>query len=80
MKLRKISIYDIKTNKEIQTTYSLGNDYQLHVNEESGEDYMNITELGYGEPCSGILRHWDTKEKLIAELEGIIKRLKEFKQ
>lgn len=45
------------------------------VSHEAGNPHISVQE--YGEPCSGILRHWGSPEALIAELEQIIKVIKE---
>lgn len=45
------------------------------VNHEAGVPHISVHE---GEPCSGILKHWGSPENLIAELEQIIKVIKEI--
>jgi len=62
--------------KKLQTTYQLTNDIQLIKNEELGD---HICLINFGETCSGILKYWGTKEKIIKDLENIIKKLKSFK-
>jgi hypothetical protein len=57
--------------KKVQTTYQ-GQYGTYHVSEEV-KNHLSVT--SFGEPCSGVLRHWGTKEELINELNGIIKEL-----
>jgi hypothetical protein len=64
-----------KTIKKIQSSYSLGNNFVLHVNEEF-PDHMSVTE--FGEPCSGILKHWGSKRQLIGELKSLVIFLEGF--
>ena len=60
-----------------QTTYVSGiGGFYITVNEEV-KDHMSVHK--YGEPCSGVLRHWGSKKELIKELKGIIKSIKELK-
>lgn len=66
--------------KKIQTTYVLVDNQRwsalITKNEEVGNNY-SIHD--YGEPCSGILKHWDTKENHIAFFEKVISELKKLK-
>jgi hypothetical protein len=62
--------------KKIQTIYKLTDSVNIVHNEEYPEHY-SLTE--FNEPCSGIIKHWGTKEALIAELEWIVKKLKQIK-
>jgi len=61
--------------KKLSTTYNLSTYTLLTVNEEV-KDHMSIHD--YGEPCSGILKHWGSKSELIKELKEIIMLLEEF--
>ena len=58
--------------KKIQTTYQLTDDTLLTVNEEF-TDHVSVH--GYGDPCSGILKHWATRKSIIKELQTIIAAL-----
>jgi len=60
--------------KKYQTTYT-GKYCQITVSEEI-KDHISIQD--FGEPCSGILRHWGTKKELIKELQNIIKEIEEL--
>lgn len=61
-----------------QTTFAVERtNFILTANEEA-KPYVSIHE--YGEPCSGVLKHWGTPEELIAECEHIIKILKAYEQ
>ncbi len=65
--------------KKGHTTYYDTNNkgiISLTVNEEC-EDNVSLHE--YGEPCSGVLKHWGSRDELIEELEYLIKLLKESK-
>jgi len=59
--------------KKTQTVYKLTENVMMTVNEETG-DHISIHD--YGEPCSGIVKHWGTKKEIIKELESIITALK----
>jgi hypothetical protein len=61
---------------KIETKYAISSDYQLIVSEEV-KNHMSIVE--YGEACSGILKHWGSKEKLIGEMKHLITLLEKFK-
>ena len=61
--------------KKIQTTYNINN-LCITVNEEY-PDHISVHE--YGEPCSGVLKRWVSKEEIIKELENIIKAIKLLK-
>lgn len=58
--------------KKTSTTYNVENEFCITVNEEA-VDYISIHD--FGEPCSGILKHWGSKKTLIAELRNIIKEI-----
>lgn len=62
--------------KKLQTTYQLIENKRWSIfltkNEETGDHY-SIHDSG--EPCSGVLKHWASKEDLIKELQAIIKAL-----
>ncbi len=65
--------------KKVTTTY-VSSEKSLKailitVNEEV-KDHISIHD--YGEPCSGILKHWGSSKQLIKELESIIKAIKEL--
>lgn len=45
----------------------------------ANEEYPHVSIHEYGEPCSGVLRHWGTVDELVEECEKIIKALKAFK-
>lgn len=66
--------------KKTSTTYELVSNMKwsalLTKNEESENSY-SIHD--YGEPCSGVLKHWDTIENHIGFFEKIIKELKKIK-
>lgn len=56
--------------KKASTTYSVGNlELLITVNEEF-PDHISVHH--YGEPCSGILKHWGSRKELINELKNII--------
>ena len=59
--------------EKIQTNYKLTDNVQLVVNEEFQE---HICLIEYGENCSGILKHWGSKDGIINELTEIIDKLK----
>jgi len=61
--------------KKIQTNYKLTNNIQLLVNEEFKE---HICLIEYGESCSGILKHWGSKEEILTELKKIISELEKY--
>ncbi len=65
--------------KKVQTTYVITDNQKwsalLTKNEES-ENRYSIHD--YGEPCSGVLKHWDTLENHIAFLEKVVKELKKL--
>ena len=61
--------------KKTSTTYKIFHDIFLTVDEESA-GHVSIHE--YGEPCSGILKHWNDINGHIAELGMIIHELKKF--
>ena len=61
--------------KEVSKTYS-NNNILITVNKEVGYPHISVHE--YGEPCSGVLKHWGSPEKLIKELEEIIKEIKDL--
>ncbi|TAK94656.1 hypothetical protein EPO05_06025 [Patescibacteria group bacterium] len=64
--------------KKSQTTYYITEgqkSFCVYINEEVA-NHMSIAE--YGEACSGVLKHWGSKEELIAELELMIKALKDI--
>lgn len=67
--------------KKINTQYILVDNKRWTVLlTESHEDEIPRYSLHeYGEPCSGMLKHWDTKENHIEFLERIIKELKKLK-
>jgi len=54
--------------KKIKTTYNLTDDLFVTVNEEIG-DLISLHD--FGEPCGGVLRYWNSKEKTILELRRI---------
>lgn len=58
--------------KKTSTTYSITSDTLLTVNEQFSS---HISIHSYGEPCSGIIKHWGTKEEIITELKTIINAL-----
>jgi hypothetical protein len=64
-----------KEIKKLETRYSMGNCYQLVVDEET-KDHFSIIE--FGESCSGILKHWNCKKGFITELKQIIDFLEKF--
>jgi len=43
---------------------------------EDTQDHISVHD--YGEPCSGVLKHWGTRAELIKELEGIIRAINEL--
>ena len=55
--------------KKIQTIYELTKNIQLVQNEEFKE---HISLIEFGEPCSGILKHWGSIKEIKKELESII--------
>lgn len=65
--------------KKVQTTYKLVDNNRwsalLTKNEESEGSY-SIHD--YGEPCSGLLKHWDTIPNHITFFEKIIKALQAY--
>ena len=61
--------------KKIETRYS-NHEICIAVSEEIPN---HISVYDGIEPCSGVLRHWGTKEKLISELKNIIKELENLK-
>lgn len=61
--------------KKIQTTYELTKNIQLVQNEEFKE---HISLIEYGEPCSGILKHWGSKTEILRELNEIIAKLEAY--
>lgn len=64
--------------RKSQTTYYtlLGERMvSIAVNEEVGDHYSVFE---YGEPCSGVLKHWGTKNQLIGELKDLINIIKEL--
>lgn len=63
-----------KTVKKTMTTYSLGNNHQLLVNEEY-PDHMCLIE--YGEACSGVLKHWGSRKQLVTELKLLVEYLEQ---
>ena len=60
--------------KKHQTTY-ICKYCQVTVSEEA-KDHISVCD--YGEPCSGVLRHWGTKKELISTLQNIIKEIEEL--
>lgn len=67
--------------KKIQSTYLLVNNKRwsaLITKNEETENHYSIHE--HGEPCSGVLKHWDTLENHIEFFEKIIKELKKMKK
>jgi len=67
----EIQLTKVKTQYAVERT-----DFILSVNEE----FPHISVHEYGDPCSGVLRHWGTPEELIAECELIIKIIKTHEQ
>ncbi len=62
--------------KKVQTVYS---DYLVHITvSEETDDHMSVH--SYGEPCSGVLRHWGSRAKLIKELKDIIRAIESLPQ
>ncbi len=63
--------------KKIQTTYTSKTfeGLTITVNEETTD---HISVHTYGEPCSGILKHWGTRAELIGELKLIIEAIKKL--
>jgi len=60
----------------MQTTYQLTNKIQLIHNEEYKEHICLVELRGInGEPCSGILKHWGSKDELIEELKEVLAEL-----
>lgn len=45
------------------------------MNEEV-KDYISIHD--FGEPCSGVLKHWGSSKSLIKELEELIDAIREL--
>ena len=65
--------------KKSQTIYSVRKkdfSFCVAVNAES-PGYISVYD-GI-EPCSGVLRHWGTREQFIKELETIISEIKKMK-
>lgn len=62
--------------KKIKTTYYIPESY-VYITVD--EEHSGVSVHSDGESCSGILKHWGTKESLIEEMEDIIKALKEMK-
>lgn len=65
--------------KKVRTTFILVANQRwsaLLTKNEEDENSYSIHE--YGEPCSGVLKHWDTKENHIAFFEKCIKELKKL--
>lgn len=60
--------------KLVSTTYASDN-FSITVDEEV-QDHISVHE--YGEPCSGVLKHWGSKAELIEELEEIIGAIKKL--
>jgi hypothetical protein len=66
--------------KKVQSTYTLVENHRwtvLLTKNEEDENSYSIHE--YGEPCSGVIKHWASKEDHIALLERIIKELNKLK-
>ena len=61
--------------KKIETRYVLTDNLYLIINEEV-KDHMCLVE--FGEPCSGILRHWGSQDDLVVELKKIIEKLEDI--
>ena len=61
--------------RKIQTIYKLTDDIQLVQNEEFKE---HISLIEFGEPCSGILKHWGSKTLILKELNEIIAKLENY--
>jgi hypothetical protein len=66
--------------KKTSTTYSTVDTGDSRViNITINEEYpAHISVHDYGEPCSGFLKHWGTREQLIRELEKTIEAIKEL--
>lgn len=67
--------------KKVQTTYVLVSNVKwsaLLTENNEIENHYSIHD--YGEPCSGVLRHWDTLENHIGFFEKIISELKKVKK
>lgn len=60
--------------KKVLTTYA-NQEFCISINEEF-KNHMSIHDGG--EPCSGVLRHWGTKQELIKKLKSIIDSLNEI--
>ena len=60
--------------KKVQTIYSNHN-FCIAVSEET-DNHISVYE-GI-EPCSGVLKHWGSKEELIKELKDIIKEVEKI--
>jgi len=60
--------------KKVLTTYS-NTEFSISVNEEYPE---HISVHQFGEPCSGILKHWGTRADIIKELEAVIRAVKKI--
>jgi hypothetical protein len=60
--------------KKITTIYQLTENVQLVQNEQ----FNHISLVEYGEPCSGILKHWGTKAEILRELNEIIAKLENY--
>lgn len=66
--------------KKIRTTYTLVENQRWSCYlTENNEVKNNYSIHDFGEPCSGVIKHWGTKEAIIKELEAIIKELKKLK-
>ncbi len=64
-----------KKFKKIQTIYRLTENVQLIQNDEFDN---HICLIEYGEPCSGILKHWGSVNELIKELRNIADKLEKW--
>lgn len=65
--------------KKVQSTYILVDNIKWSALLTKNEESENCYSLhDYGEPCSGLLKHWDTIENHIGFFEKIIKELKKI--
>lgn len=66
---------------KIETKYLLVENqrWSVYLTESHESDIKRYSVHEIGEPCSGVLKHWDTKENLIKDLQKIISKLEKSK-
>lgn len=66
--------------KKVQSTFKIVENQRWSVYLTKNEEIDNHYSIhDSGEPCSGVVRHWGSKEDHIELLEKIIKELKKLK-